>query len=187
MQMQTGPARNQSMRSWLAWTGWLEIFNVALFAFLIRQITGRWAYPAPYAWLGFATLGVVLLVGGGYWLLQRGGAFRRWSPAARLLAIRAAYWGTGLVFLAFPLAQIIGALLGWRSPAPGERLLGLALYLFAVGEYVHYFVVKINMRPREWRAAWRSGRPPEARFRRELRRARLAARRGATARPLVVP
>ena len=182
MQMQTGPARNQSMRSWLAWTGWLEIFNIALFALLVRQITGRWAHPAPYAWLGFVSLGIVLLVGGGYWLLKRGGAFRRWSAAARLLAIRLAYRCTGLLLLIFPLALIAGVVLGWRAPSPGEHVLGWCLYLFAVGEFVHYFIVKINMRPREWRAAWRRRQPPEARFRRELRRARASA----TQRPLVV-
>ncbi len=32
MRMQTGPAANQSMKSWLVWTGCLELFNAGLFS-----------------------------------------------------------------------------------------------------------------------------------------------------------
>jgi hypothetical protein len=88
--------------------------------------------------------------------------------------LRALYLGTGLLLLIFPLAVVAG--FAFASPAPGGLLFGGALYLFAVGEFVHYFLFKINMRPREWRESWRQGRLPPARLRRELHRATNAAR-----------
>ena len=63
------------------------------------------------------------------------------------------------------------------TPVVGDLLLGGVLYLFAVGEFVQYFLYKINPRPREGRAMWQRGRMPPARLRRELRRAAVAVRR----------
>src|SRR5688500_8809971 len=63
------------------------------------------------------------------------------------------------------------------TPVVGDVPLGGVLSLFAVGEFVQYFLYKINARPREWRAMWQRGRMPPARLRRELRRAAVAVRR----------
>ena len=50
-------------------------------------------------------------------------------------------------------------------------LLGAGFYLFGLGEFLHYFVFKINMRSYERNIAVRSGQLIPARILRELRRA----------------
>lgn len=180
MQMQTGPAQGQGMRSWLAWTGTLEIINIFIFAGLVWLVVRDWERPARYTWLGLAILGLILLEGGGYWLAKRSRAGQPWSPHQRLRLLRVLYRGTAVLLLVYPLAVVAGFIFRSVAPAPGDLLFGGALYLFGVGEYIHYFIVKINMRPREWRAIWRQGRLPPARLRRELQRAEVAARRGAS-------
>ena len=67
--MQTGPAPRQPMRTWLAWTGSIEIVNIAIFANVLWQL-GQ-AMPGligPLSAIGFGTLSVLLLEGGSYWL-----------------------------------------------------------------------------------------------------------------------
>ena len=91
------------------------------------------------------------------------------SLGTALLDTKAATW----------LADYVVKALHLESLGPFGIFAGLSLFLFACGEFVHYFLFKINMRPREWRAARARGRPVPARFRRELRRAEAAARRPA--------
>ena len=172
MRMQTGPAPGQEMRSWLVWTGVGELFNVPLFTtiawFFLRDRSGPWTFTA----IGLATLNLILLEGGLYWLAKRWRGGQRWQTGF----LNTLYALTGLALLVFPLALLVGLGRGLAAPRPADLILGTALYAFALGEFVHYFLVKINMRPREWRAGWRQRQPQPARFRRELRRARLAAR-----------
>ena len=86
------------------------------------------------------------------------------------------YVGTALALLVFPLTLVARVISASVASAVGDLLLGGALYLFAVGEFVHSF---ISMRTREWRAMWQRGQRAPARLRHELRRAEAAARRGA--------
>ena len=178
MRMQTGPAPGQRMHSWLVWTGVGEHVNVVLFTvfiwFFLRDQPGPW----PYTAIGLTSLNLVLVIGGLYWYAKRWRIEQRWSLQARLGLLQACYALTGLALLVFPLALIGGVVFALVPQRPGDILFGAALYAFAVGEFVHYFVIKLNMRPREWRASWRRRRPTVARFRRELRRAVLAARHG---------
>jgi hypothetical protein len=172
MRMQTGPAPGQEMRSWLVWTGVGELLNVPLFTviawFFLRERPGPWTLTA----IGLATLNLILLEGGLYWIAKwwRGG--RQW-PIGFLYTL---YALTGLALLVFPFMLLGGFGWGLATPRPTDLILGAALYAFALGEFIHYFLVKINMRPREWRAGWQQRQPQPARFRRELRRALSAAR-----------
>lgn len=175
--MQTGPAPNQSMRNWLARTGLLEWFNVGLFSFLLWRSAREPGSPiGPFAVLGLVTLNLVLIEGGLYWLLKRrhGGTPR---PAIRRLRLlRAVYAGNALLLLLFP-AALLATIASGDAPTGADVLIGCGLYLFGLGEFAHYFLFKINMRPAEWRRAWRARHPVPARILREYRRARADTRR----------
>jgi len=88
------------------------------------------------------------------------------APRPRLRLLQAVYALTGLSLLVYP-ALLAIRLLSGLPVERGDALLGAGLWLFGVGEFVHYFIVKINMRPDERRR----GRPVPARLRRELERA----------------
>jgi glycosyltransferase involved in cell wall biosynthesis len=174
--MQTGPAPRQPMRSWLIWTGLLEWFNVALFAGILwwwSRHTGRTV--GPFVMLGFLTLAAILIQGGGYWLVKWWWG-NRLAARMRLALLRGLYRGDLALLLIFPLA-LFGAFAIGRSPSLGDAIFGVGLYLFGFGEFIHYFVWKINMRPREWRRFLCTGQPIPARFRREYERARHEPRR----------
>lgn len=169
--MQTGPAPKQAMDQWLLWTGVLEIANIAIFGFLwsilTRRITGE---ARIFSILGFITLSAILLEGGAYWLLVRARFFQRAPEKLRLRLLQGLYGFNILFLLAFPVMLIVRAAAG--LPIEGaDLLLGGAYYLFALGEFVHYFVFKINMRPYQWKRALQTGRFVPARLLRELHRA----------------
>lgn len=178
MRMQTGPAANQSMKSWLVWTGCLELFNAGLFSFLMWYL----AYLNPggvgyFSVVGLATLNALLVQGGLYWLLKWSRFFEA-SPAFRVLRLlRGLYVLNVLLLLVFP-ASILAAI---AAEAPTltlyDVLIGLGCYLFGMGEFLHYFVFKINARPRELKRLLREKRPAPARLLRELRQAGLRAGR----------
>jgi hypothetical protein len=172
MDMQTGPAPRQSMRSWLLWTGVLELINVVLFFFVWLMV--NWVLPGTrdlLSILGMLVVVIILIEGGVYWLLARGRFFQRAPAVTRLRLLRGLYGFNILLVLAYPLALIIsvasGAPIDWA-----DVLLGGAFYLFGLGEFLHYFVFKINMRPYELRQVIRTGKTIPARFLRELQRAR---------------
>ncbi len=173
MQMQTGPARDQSMRGWLVWTGVLEWANVVGFGVVFWRFGEGSSGVGRFAVLGLATLEVVLFEGGAYWLVKRRAGGLRGSAARRLRLFRALYAGNVFLLLVFPVA-LLAAVVSGRGPGGTDALLGAALYLLGLGEFVHYFVWKINMRPAEFRRAWRARRPVPARLWREYRRARRA-------------
>ncbi len=81
MQMQTGPAPRQSMRSWLIWTGLLEWFNVALAGWFLWYLSGRYeGLVGPFVVLGYLTLALFLIEGAATGS-SSGGAGRRWVRA----------------------------------------------------------------------------------------------------------
>ena len=80
--MQTGTARGQTVHRWLAWTGYLEIANVFPFDALIWVNTRGGDRPLPYISIGMATLGLILIEGGLYWLLKRRRVGKCWFPAS---------------------------------------------------------------------------------------------------------
>lgn len=181
MNMQTGPAPGQTLERWLLWTGVIEIANTGIFS-LLWWVLNR-AIPGSNDVLSLAGLmmcNLVLLVGGGYWLLKRGGFFVRTPAPLRLRLLRAAYVLTGLALLVFP-ALVIARLVAGVPVEWGDALLGAAFWLFGAGEFVHYFVFKINMRRYERRASAQHRRRVPARLRRELHRAAAQARSEARA------
>ena len=168
-EMQTGPARNQSMQSWLLWTGILELFNIPLYAFFL-YLLGR-IYPlTELAWLGGAALFVILLEGGIYWLLCLKAFFRRTPAQLRLNLLNGLYLFNSLLMVGFPLLLVIRLASG-TAVHPADVLIGGAYYLFGLGEYLHYFFFKINMRPAEMREAIRTRQLVPARIWRERERA----------------
>jgi len=151
-----------------------EFVAVCVFAFLLWRVRDSYGPTAigPLALLGFGTLAIILIEGTGYWLatLRRIGrpgreAQPRERRGRRAAVVRALYAANGILLLIFPLVYLVRAIggeIGWQT---GDPWFGLGLYLFAVGEFIHYFVVKIVRSDRD-RAA-RSTRQP-SRFRREL-------------------
>ena len=179
---QTGPRHGQSMSRWALETGLVELFCVALFSWLFASVARPlWSGDTwPYALLGLLTLDVVLVQGGCYWLaayrrLHTPRSRRRLSPALSLRGLQAMYAANVALLMVFPLLLAVGVATRWvETDLPG-LIFGVALYLFAVGEFVHYFLWKINMRADERAAGRRRSRRVPARFRRELRQARAAA------------
>lgn len=178
MRMQTGPKAGQSMDRWLVWTGCLELFNAALFAFLMWYFARRNPGVIGYfSVVGLATLNVLLVEGGLYWLLKRLRFFDD-SPATRILkSLHGLYALDILLLLVFPGSLLVSAATGTPPVVLYDVLIGLGCYLFGVGEFLHYCVFKINMRPRELRSMSMYRRPVPARLRRELKQATLRAGR----------
>jgi hypothetical protein len=172
MNMQTGPAPRQSLDAWLRWTGIVEIANVGVFSFLWWILNGLLPGTQDIlSILGLLTLDLILLEGGIYWLLVRARYFQKTSAPARYRMLRAVYVMNVLALLVFPAGLL-------RALQPGgvefvDLLFGAGFYLFGLGEFLHYFAFKINMRPYEWRDALQNRRFVPARLLRELRRARV--------------
>jgi hypothetical protein len=178
VRMQTGPAAGQSMQRWLVWTGCLELFNAGLFSFLMwyfaRDNPGVVGY---FSVVGLVTLNAILVEGGVYWLLKRARFFDN-VPARRVLALlRGLYVFDVFLLLAFPASVLVALLTGSPPPRTYDLLIGLVCYLFGVGEFLHYFAFKINMRPRELKRLLKERKPAPARLLRELRQARLKTAR----------
>lgn len=169
--MQTGPAKGQSMKSWLRWTGWGELANI----FILSLISGtlHLTYPdhiGVLASVGTFSASFLLLQGGVYWLLKRRGFFSRSSRANRsILWLQRLYVFNALMLLVFPVWLIV-RVISFPPIQLMDIFIGLLYYVLAVGEYIHYFFFKINMRPDELKRAIRKRKPIPARFRRELAR-----------------
>lgn len=172
MNMQTGPAPKQSLDNWLIWTGVIEIINIPIFSFLWWSLNLMLPGDEDVLSLaGLATLGVILLEGGLYWLLVRARFFQRTPARFRLFLLQGVYLANILLLLVFP-AILILRLLAGQPVEVGDFLLGAGYYLFGFGEFLHYFIFKINMRPYELRLALQKRQFVPARLMRELRRAR---------------
>lgn len=149
-----------------------ELASTIVFAFALYRVRDRFGAETigPLAWLGYATLAIILIQAVIYWLAasrrisqprvsRASDAMHQNTTAARIVYV------VNLALLAcLPLVYVIGALRGaidWRS---GDPWFGLGLYLFALIEFVQYFVVKIvrSDHDRAARARWQASR-----FRRE--------------------
>lgn len=176
--MQTGPAANQSMDSWLIWTSCLELLNAGLFSLLMWYLT----YLKPgivghFSVVGLVTLNALLVQGGLYWSLKRSRFFETFPASHILRLLRGLYVLDVLLLLVFPASLLAVIATGAPALAFYDVLIGLGCYLFAAGEFLHYFVFKINARPRELKRLLREGRPAPARLLKELRQARQRAGR----------
>jgi len=82
-----------------------------------------------------------------------------------------------MLLLIFPASSLAAVATGTPALALYDVVIGLGCYLFGVDEFLHYFVSKINARPRELKRSLRERRPMPARLLRELRQAGLRAER----------
>jgi len=159
------------MKSWLNWTGWGELANIFIF-FSVSGVL-HLAYPdhiGVLTFIGTLSANLLLLQGGVYWLLKRRGFFSRAVRANRsILWLQRLYVFNAVMLLVFPVWLIV-RVIGFRPIQPFDIFAGLGYYVLAVGEYIHYFFFKINMRPDELKRAIRKRQPVPARFRRELSR-----------------
>jgi hypothetical protein len=175
----TGPKPKQSMKNWLIWTGIGELTNVGVFYFVWLRLN----HMLPGATdilsiLGLSTLEFILLIGGLYWLLVRIKFFQKIPGPTRLYLLMGLYGFSIFIMVIFPIGVIICSLMSERLNLPfftamemPDFMLGLFFYLFGAGEFLHYFVFKINMRRYERENSHRTHRFVPARLLRELRRA----------------
>jgi hypothetical protein len=175
----TGPKPKQSMQNWLIWTGIGELTNVGVFYFV------WWSFNhlLPGATdilsiLGLLTLEFILLIGGLYWLLVHVKLFRKMPSRTRFYLLVGLYGFTVFIMSIFPIGVIICFLMGEILKLPfstametPDFLLGLFFYVFGAGEFLHYFIFKINMRRYERENSHRTHRFVPARLLRELRHA----------------
>jgi hypothetical protein len=169
-------AMRRALRRRLRSLAFGELTATIVFAVVLARLqaqSGGWLV-GPFAWFGYATLALILLQGTLYWFvaLRRTAAPRQPRGRARLANgaapfVRALYLANVPILIAFPLFVMVRAVRGEVAWNTGDPWLGLGLYLFAMGEFVHYFVLKITRSERD-RAA--HGRWQPARFRRELTR-----------------
>jgi hypothetical protein len=175
----TGPKPKQSMQNWLIWTGIGELTNVGVFFFVWYSFN----HVLPGATdilsiLGLITLEFILLIGGLYWLLVRIRFFQTAPILTRLCLLKGLYGIAIFLMLIFPIGVIICSLIDENIKLPfstamerSDFMLGLFFYVFGVGEFLHYFIFKINMRRYERENSRRTHRFIPARLLRELRRA----------------
>jgi hypothetical protein len=158
------------MRNWLLWTGIVEIANIGIFTFFWWRISLKIPGNCDLiSILGLLTLNVILLEGGIYWLLARTHFFRKTSARIRYFVLITLYGLNSILLLVFPVGLVVLGLIGSLIALP-DLLFGAALYLFGIGEFIHYFVYKINMRRYEREYSRRKHRFVPARLLRELRR-----------------
>lgn len=108
-------------------------------------------------------------------------AVLRGFPASRIVRLlRGLYVLDALLLLVFPSSVLAAIATGAPALALYDVLIGLGCYLFGAGEFLHYFVFKINARPRELKRSLRQGRPTPAHLLKELRQATQRAGRETT-------
>lgn len=149
-----------------------ELVNVLLFFalfFWLRSTYGS-ALFGNFTILGLLTLDIVLLLGGLYWLGKRWHLWRPLPLSTWMRLLQAIYLLMSVLMLPFPIFLII-ALLQHHIGTQGDLILGICLYLFAGGEFIHYFFFKITMSARERQLVFRQRRLLPARLWREKQRA----------------
>ncbi|KGN31304.1 hypothetical protein N802_04240 [Knoellia sinensis KCTC 19936] len=107
-------------------------------------------------WSALGPLLVVLVQGGGYWLLAR-----RWVGAGRMTRTVATAYRIFRIGDVVLLGLGLAGLLTWWPERTWVAVLCLAVWAFGVVEYVNYFVVRLAYPPRQWLAlvgGWKTPR-----------------------------
>lgn len=143
----TNPEREQRRRQYFTLgTGELAaalFFPWALNTFL-RPRTGL-ADDATCLWFALAPLLIILAQAGTYWLGAR--TWVKSHPMPRPWAV--AYRTFRLINPLFLIAGFIGMIYTW-PPTIGAGLICLGFWLFAVIEYVNYFIVRLSYPFSRW-------------------------------------
>lgn len=139
--------------------GWGEWLAACVFAFVAAfSLDGVWgALDARAAvWWALMPLLAVLLQAGAYWLAARSWVGTGRMPRAlaqAILAVRTL--NVGLLGV-----SLVGIVATWPSTVLGG-MVAIAIWLFAVAEYVNYFVVRLAYRPDRWWRGVRGRRTPQ--------------------------
>lgn len=107
-------------------------------------------------WAALTPLVVVLLQAGVYWLAARSWVGRGAMPSSMARVYRA----FRILDVVLLVAAAVVVVLSW-PPEPGLAVLVVLVWLFAVVEYLNYFVVRLSYPPRQWFSTvgqWRTPR-----------------------------
>lgn len=149
----TTPSRRHRRRRQYLSLGAGELVSVVVFALVLPRLLDE---PDRAAlWAALLPLLVILLQAGGYWLAARRWVGRGTMPAPLAGAYRAFRW----LDVALLLGGLAGVLVS-RPDRPGVAVLVGLIWLFAVIEYVNYFVVRLAYPPTRWWRTVRQSRTP---------------------------
>lgn len=141
------------------------VFIVAWFS--LRATFGTEIFGS-YSLLSLAILCLILLEGSAYWWLK----LRQLDQPQQSIdphLVQIAFALSMLLLFAYPAAVTITMLNGTIEDSLVDVVIGGGLYIFALGEFVHYFLVKI-VRSGSDRQALKRRRQVTARMMRELQR-----------------
>ncbi len=116
------------------------------------------------------TLCVILLQGSLYWLMKRPHGIKLFTAPRRLRFIEGLYAINIILLLVFPVFSLTALTINYPPIRLSDWVIGFCCYLFASGEFLHYFVFKINMSRSEQKRVLSNRQPATARLLRELRR-----------------
>lgn len=160
--------RRKLNRLWLLELAAAVILVIAYVLF--RMVWGAQTF-GNYTLLALATLCFILFLGSSYWWLK----LRQLDDPRRSLdprMVQIAFAVAMLLLLAYPSALLIAILNGTAHESLIDVVIGGGLYLFALAEFVHYFLVKI-VRSDSDRQALKRRRQVSARIMRELQRSEV--------------
>ncbi|SIT16118.1 hypothetical protein SAMN05421790_11638 [Kroppenstedtia eburnea] len=144
-----------------------ELVAVVSFCFCIHVLksTGESFYIGWQTFMGLGWLTVILIQGSAYWLYKylriRNGRYYLTNRFFRALAL------SNFVFMiSFPVITLFIVIFSNFQFSWSDFVLGWFLYLFSIGEYIHYFKKKVVMPPHE-RIRRKNNIPVPARIQRE--------------------
>lgn len=125
-----------------------------------------------FSLIGLGTLGVLLLQGSLYWLFKGLNSKCVKLPTMSLSFLKGLYAFDTALLLVFPVITLGAVFTQIHAIRFLDFVIGLASYLFAVGEFINYFIFKVNMSRSEQRRMLESKRAVRARLFKEHRRAK---------------
>lgn len=150
------------------WLGELVATIVFVFAYFSIRASLPHLRLGGLSLLALVTLCLILLQGSAYWWLK----LRQLDPPHRPIdprLLQVAFLGSLLLLLTYPAALLLAVFNGTIEDSLPDALVGAGLYVFALGEFVHYFLVKITRSDTD-RQALKRRRQVTARLMRELQR-----------------
>ncbi|WP_151523945.1 hypothetical protein [Serinicoccus kebangsaanensis] len=142
-----GPERRKALRRRYLSLGLGELVAAGVFVVLAWSVLGpRWSSDARVTlWWALGPLVLVLVQAGTYWLLARSWVRTGTMPTGWARAYRA-FRVLDPLLLALGLLMILVR----GADGPGPVVLTLGVWVFAVLEYVNYFVVRLAYPPTTW-------------------------------------
>jgi hypothetical protein len=137
-------ARTAAIRRRMLSLGTGELAAAGAFGVAGWLFSGSMGEGWPAWWAAIATLCLVLVQGGVFWLVARAhlGHVLPWAWRSAFRAFRLIDPGLLAIALGFVVSQ--------ARTAPGAAIASAAVWIFAVVEYVNYFVVRLAYAPLTW-------------------------------------